>query len=161
MRLDDVGAVADIHVRGWQSAYRGIMPQDFLDALDPIKRAEGWKNGIEKQPHLIRLVSEVQGKVTGFAVGNENRTPELVPQAQAEVWAIYVDPLCWGHGAGSALLQEFRARSKQPLCIWVATENKVGHSFYKKNGGELQSATKNEEVGGVQIPHQVYWYSWP
>lgn len=159
MQLDDCAAVADIHVRAWQKVYRGIMPQEFLDQLDPVKRAEGWRAGMEKNPHLVRLVSEEDGRVSGFAVGHENRTPKLVPEAPWELWAIYVDPEQWGKGAGTLLIQEFRRRLRGELCVWVARDNKVGHGFYQKTGGELLTASKNEEIAGVFIPHQVYLYS--
>ena len=29
---DEIGAV---HVRSWQSAYKGLLPQQYLDRLDP------------------------------------------------------------------------------------------------------------------------------
>jgi ribosomal protein S18 acetylase RimI-like enzyme len=32
-------AVAELHVRSWQEAYRGLMPAEFLDRLDPRDRA--------------------------------------------------------------------------------------------------------------------------
>ena len=38
-RRGDESAVADIHVRAWQEAYRGLIPDEFLDALDPEDRA--------------------------------------------------------------------------------------------------------------------------
>ncbi len=158
MLVSDCDKVAHIHVRAWQKTYQGIMPQDFLDSMDPLQRVAGWKASLERNPHLIRLVSVVNQEVTGFALGLENRTPQLVPEAQGEIWAIYVDPSSWGQGAGSALLKTFRERMQTSLCIWVARDNQIGHSFYKKSGGQLLPVTKNEEVAGAQIPHQVYFY---
>ena len=38
-RRGDELAVADLHVRTWQEAYRGLIPAEFLDALDPADRA--------------------------------------------------------------------------------------------------------------------------
>ena len=38
-RVGDEAAVADIHVRAWQEAYRRLIPDEFLDALDPEDRA--------------------------------------------------------------------------------------------------------------------------
>jgi hypothetical protein len=37
--LADVTEIAMIHVRSWQAAYRVLMPQDYLDGLDPAARA--------------------------------------------------------------------------------------------------------------------------
>ena len=30
-----------MHVRSWQGAYAGLLPQDYLDKLDPANRADG------------------------------------------------------------------------------------------------------------------------
>jgi hypothetical protein len=37
-----------VHVRSWQSAYRGKMPRDYLDGLDPACRSEAWRSIIEQ-----------------------------------------------------------------------------------------------------------------
>ena len=39
-RRGDEPAVAEVHVRSWQEAYRDLMPAEFLAALDPRERAE-------------------------------------------------------------------------------------------------------------------------
>ena len=36
--LADTEGIGLAHVRSWQSAYRGKMPQDYLDGLDPAVR---------------------------------------------------------------------------------------------------------------------------
>lgn len=41
--LADTDGIGLAHVRSWQSAYRGKMPQDYLDGLDPAVRAETWR----------------------------------------------------------------------------------------------------------------------
>jgi hypothetical protein len=32
--VDDADAIAPVHVRSWQAAYRGFMPDEVLDGLD-------------------------------------------------------------------------------------------------------------------------------
>lgn len=41
----DAMAVAQIHVRAWQVAYRGLMPAAYLDALVPEDRAKRYTFG--------------------------------------------------------------------------------------------------------------------
>ena len=36
----DADQLAVVHVRAWPSAYRSLLPQDFLDGLDPASRTE-------------------------------------------------------------------------------------------------------------------------
>jgi hypothetical protein len=37
---DDALAVARVHVRSWQAAYRTLIPDDYLDQLRPEDRAQ-------------------------------------------------------------------------------------------------------------------------
>lgn len=41
MTLGDCDRVSEIRVRGWQSAYRGLMPQSYLDALSVTRTPSG------------------------------------------------------------------------------------------------------------------------
>ena len=38
----DAMAIADVHVRSWKSAYPGLIPQPYLDALRPEDRLARW-----------------------------------------------------------------------------------------------------------------------
>lgn len=40
---DDADALGVLHVRAWQAAYRGAMPDDYLDGLNAADRAELWQ----------------------------------------------------------------------------------------------------------------------
>jgi ribosomal protein S18 acetylase RimI-like enzyme len=42
-RQGDELAVAEVHVRSWQDAYRDLMPAEFLAALDPRDRAKRYE----------------------------------------------------------------------------------------------------------------------
>lgn len=158
MTLQDCEVVASIHVRGWQAAYRGIMDQAFLDALDISQRAERWRSYFNTGISRMNLVVEKDGKILAFGGGGANRTPDLVPEATGELWALYTDPDCWGHGCGTALLKEFRRCLGTSYCVWAARDNLVGIKFYEKNGGKLLSVTKNEEVGGASVPHVAFLF---
>ena len=35
---EDAAGVAGVHVRSWQVAYRGLLPDDYLDGLRPEDR---------------------------------------------------------------------------------------------------------------------------
>ena len=42
----DVDAIARVHVKTWQTAYRGHMPDAHLDALDESRRAAMWAEAL-------------------------------------------------------------------------------------------------------------------
>jgi hypothetical protein len=52
-RAGDVPQIALIHVRSWQGAYRGLMPQEYLDGLQPDQRAGLWERAL-RQPDSPR-----------------------------------------------------------------------------------------------------------
>jgi L-amino acid N-acyltransferase YncA len=158
MVLEDCAAVASIHVRGWQATYRGIMPDSFLDSLTIEQRTERWKNNFARN-NSMNLVAEKTGRVMGFGGGGANRSLDVAPHLAHELWALYADPDCWGQGVGAAMLSEFSRRIQAPYLVWVATENLVGRKFYTRMGGQLLSLTKNEEVGGTQVPHVAFEFT--
>ena len=158
MLVSDCDAIASIHVRGWQTAYQGIMEQSFLDALNVKQRGERWRQNLAAGNCPINLLAEADGKVLAFGGGGHNRTLDVVPEVTGELWALYTDPQCWGSGAGTALFKEFSHRIGHSFCIWVATENKIGRKFYEKMGARLHIASKLEEVGGTAVPHVAYTY---
>lgn len=40
----DGTSIGLVHVRTWQSAYRGLLPQPFLDGLDAHQRGDYWEH---------------------------------------------------------------------------------------------------------------------
>ena len=40
---DDVDAIARVHVETWRSAYRGLVPDEYLAGLSPARRADQWR----------------------------------------------------------------------------------------------------------------------
>jgi hypothetical protein len=82
-RPGDAGQIGLVHIRSWQEAYRDLLPQEYLDSLDPDQRAGAWKRWLE-QPDSLRGATLVIGtgdRLDGFAgVGptrDEDRSPEL------------------------------------------------------------------------------------
>ena len=95
---DDACEVASIHVRAWQVAYRGLLPQEYLDALRPEDRARGYTFGHTGAEHPAALVAVEHGMICGFVITGPSHDSDL--QDARELWAIYVDPQRWGNGIG-------------------------------------------------------------
>ena len=58
----------EVHVRAWQSAYRGVMPDDYLDGLQAQDHATRWREHLIAPPsdgHLLVVVED--HRVVGFA----------------------------------------------------------------------------------------------
>lgn len=94
--MDDVAAIAEVHVRTWQSAYRGLLPDRALDAMDPSQRRPMWEQFLGAVPGAHRvLVAEGDERVIGFASFGSARDTEALA-TEFELFAIYVDPKVQG-----------------------------------------------------------------
>ena len=122
---DDACEVASIHVRAWQVAYRGLLPQEYLDGLRPGDRARRYTFGRPGPEHPAALVAVEHGMICGFVIAGPSHDSDL--QDARELWAIYVDPQRWGIGIGRLL---------DP--VWDATQ--VGRPRPKRCDSGLSTA---------------------
>ena len=68
-----------LHFRASQAAYRGQMPDGYLDGLRADERAAGWERYLGRErPRGAILVAEQAGEVVGFA--------NLGPAERATAW---------------------------------------------------------------------------
>jgi L-amino acid N-acyltransferase YncA len=156
----DAAAIAAIHVRTWQVAYRGVMPPDFLDGLDPARRAIGWERTLaQPRPRESTLVADYGGVVVGFANVGPCRDEDAL-ETDGEVRSIYVDPDRWDAGAGRALMVAGLAALSEAgfttAILWVLIQNDRARRFYEAGGWRADGATKDEDSFGVQVSELRY-----
>ena len=160
MTLDDCDRVSEIRIRGWQSAYRGLMPQPFLDALSVTQDAERRRARFgQGNASMVNLVAERDGEVLGWSCHGPYRDGELRTE-DAELYAIYVDARRFGSGIGHALLQESVRRSRAAghtgMLLWVLKGNAPARNFYERQGFRADGAEEPFEVDGVMVPEVRY-----
>jgi GNAT superfamily N-acetyltransferase len=163
MALSDCDRVAEIRVRGWQTAYRGRMPASYLAALsvaeDAARRRERFGRG---GATIVNLVAERDGEVVGWACHGPYRDDEARGDKveSAELYAIYVDPERVGAGVGRALLRESLARCTAAgharMLLWVLKGNTGARRFYEGAGFGPDGAEEPFEVDGVAVPEVRY-----
>ncbi len=81
-----------VHVRTWQAVYRGVVPQEYVDALDPVQRRLGWEQWIgndRPRAGTFVLQHDTDG-VIGFINVSPSRDPDTDPLKVGEVKAIYL-----------------------------------------------------------------------
>ena len=66
--LADAAAIARVHVDTWKSAYRGLLPEDFLDSLTEASYLDRWRRGIADNSSRVYVAEDETG-VVGFASG--------------------------------------------------------------------------------------------
>ncbi|MFN2387208.1 MAG: N-acetyltransferase family protein [Thermoanaerobaculia bacterium] len=135
---EDIGSIARIHVACWQAAYRGILPDETLDALRVEQREQLWRGWIAG-PGVHALVAvHDDGRIVGFTRLCPARPLENPPAAAAEVTHLYVDPAIQARGTGRALLERAleiaRASGYGTLILWVLEGNRSARRFYERLG---------------------------
>ncbi len=155
--LADAPAIGRVHVRAWRAAYRGQMPDDYLDGLRPEDRAAYW-DGVLRREDLpgVVLVAERDGEVVGFAAAG----PSPDPEGAGELFAINLDPDHWGTGAGRALLEAAQAELDRmgfaESVLWVLPGNARARRFYEAAGWAADGTEKTSEAFGVSFDEVRY-----
>lgn len=139
----DAPAVASVHVRTWQAAYRGLVPDSVLDGLSVQERTSMWERGI---PHGGVWVGLVDDEVVGFAAVGPSREPD----AAFELYAIYVLPSAWGTSVGFELA-DAALGDEQDVILWVFDDNPRARRFYERFGFRADGLSKTETIGGATL----------
>jgi GNAT superfamily N-acetyltransferase len=145
--VGDAEAIERIRVRGWQVAYRDVLPPHELDAM--LVDWSRWERRLASPPPgWSTFVAEHGGRVIGFASVGPSRDETGV----GELYAIYVDPDVWSTGAGRALIlraEEQLASEYPQATLWVLEDNPRARRFYEIAGWQLDEARKAEDRWGV------------
>ncbi len=153
--VEDAQQIAAVHVQSWQGAYRGLLPDDFLDNLSVERRITQWQN-ILADPANIVPVYEDDVQVVGFVSYGRCRDEDLDQDKTGEIFAIYLLPDRWGKGFGAALMKEGFARLEkqgyESVSLWVLAGNERAIHFYEQFGFRPDGATKVESrPGGIEL----------
>jgi len=150
----DFEVLVDLHVRSWQSAYAGIVPDGFLaHEIGPMFRA--WRR--DELPLLQgsqTWLARGRGRVLAFADLGPGRDSDAT-SARAELYAFHVDPDARGLGLGTRLLstalEGLSAQGYEVITAWVLEANYAAHRFYLGRGWQKDGRTLVEKVGSATL----------
>ena len=83
-------SIAKVYIKSWQSAYKGIIPQSFLDNLSVEDRANRYRFGNDIDEGHYFFAAKVDGKIIGLL--HLCRYREEDAQEAGEISAIYLQP---------------------------------------------------------------------
>lgn len=133
----EVNILAALHVVSWKAAYKGMLPDAYLNSLTVNRRAEKWEKHFRDSQIIIRI-SEDQGQICGFCFGGPSRDDDVDSTSVGEIHAIYLSPDYWGRGVGyplcKSVMNELFLKKYAEATLWVIRENLRAQSFYKKLG---------------------------
>ena len=150
---DDLSVISNIYECSWKSAYRGIIPQDYLDSI-PQGR---WANSITRAG-MTSLVLSNHGKIIGTASFCKSRWEQF--SDYGEIVSIYFLPEYTGRGYGVHLLNRCISELQQcgysKFLLWVLEGNTNARHFYEKNGFTNSGVSRNDCIGGKALRELMY-----
>lgn len=156
---EDAAPLALVHVRAWQAAYLGLMPQEYLDGLDVGRRTEAWRRHLSAGQNDSRLLlATVAGHVLGFTEFGHARDSES--GEAGELFALNVHPDHWRAGIGSAVLAAAHVGltdlGHDRAVLWVVPGNHRARAFYERHGWTVEPDERTAQVQGVTVPEVRY-----
>jgi GNAT superfamily N-acetyltransferase len=160
--VDDAAAIAAIHAASWRSAYRGFLPDAFLDGPVLDDRLRMWTARMRAPAPDRRCVlkATVDGALAGFACVLLDAEPEW----GALLDNLHVRPDMKGQGVGSLLFAGAREwvsaiAPGESMHLTVIEGNLPARRFYERQGGRVVERTTVHHAGDIYLP--VLRYVWP
>jgi len=149
----DEMSVADVHIRSWRAAYKGLLPDDYLNGLRPEDRAQRYTFGSPDQRQPFTIVSTEKALISGFATIAPARDADLPDYG--ELCALYVDPEHWSRGIGAALVTAARDllydRGFRNAALWVMVNNTRAERFYRIDQWKPDGHRRTDTVWDVVV----------
>jgi GNAT superfamily N-acetyltransferase len=139
--VDDAVAVAEFQTDAWNTAYRGVVPAQYLDRMTVATRTERWGNRIRSGDRSIFL-AESGGRIDGVVSFGESREG-------IELMSLYVAADIRSAGLGSRLL-EFAIRDRA-AALWVFRDNPRAIAFYRRHRFELDGGVSTDDDTGLVL----------
>jgi GNAT superfamily N-acetyltransferase len=158
---DDLVGMARVHVETWKSTYRGMVPDERLNALSVEGDIAGgfgrWLHEPPPDTQAFVAVAPPQ-EVVGFAVATSNR--ESTDGYRGELGAIYVSKAHQRRGAGTGLVRAAAGHlldhAMPSMIVWVFEKNPY-RQFYEHLGGRfLRQRVGTSRLGGPDLSEVSY-----
>lgn len=154
----DEPAIAKVHIQSWQEAYKGLIPQDYLDQLSSelSERIDMWKK-IMTNPQRWAWVAEGPQGIVGFVLFGPPRDKNR--EGYIELGAIYLLASEKGKGVGFSLLSVGFNKMKDlgyKKAYCRVLENNPTIKFYKGSGAQFSNQVKEDDIGGKNFKELAY-----
>jgi ribosomal protein S18 acetylase RimI-like enzyme len=147
---EDADEVESLRVAGWRAAYRGIVPDAYLDSL-PVDGERRRRLMTERGGEYDESVAVHDGEIVGWVAAGPPRDEDLTGPGHGEVYACYVLPGWWGRGVGRLLmnhaLRQLAGTGRTSVTLWVLEDNERARRFYESFGLRPDGARKLLDFG--------------
>ncbi len=162
-KRSDIQQMAEVLVSTWNTTYRGLFPDEVIDARTVESRIENisknWKGFEEDLVSRILLVAENDAKeIVGLAAGGDIFHSGY--SYDSEGYAFYILKEYQNQGIGTLLLKELvkflLSMNFKSMIVWVLEDNPAC-KFYEKLGG-VAKERKIEKYGEEEF--NLVGYIW-
>lgn len=153
----DAEAIATVHARSWQDAYRGILTDEEIASRSLEDGIRKWRERLA-DPDLYVSVAQIAGEVIGFVSAGPARDDDATP-GTGEVGALYLVARAWGLGIGKKLMEVatgcLASKGYGDAVLWVLRDNVRARGFYERLGWRDDDGRK-DCFGGMSAPAVRY-----
>lgn len=160
--VSDAAQIGLVHVRSWRAAYRGLVPQDYLDHLDPAARATWWHRHLQQAGGARAgvLVAAAGDGMEGFASYGPSRDEDAERTCVGEISTLYVLAQAWGQGLGRRLMagavERLTFAGYTQASLWVLDTNARARRFYAAAGWSEDGAVLEDASLGFPLAEVRY-----
>lgn len=133
---NDAVSIGIVYTESWKSAYKGMIPDEYLNQLDSEKRAERFKRDLVEYKNTYYYIAESDGKVIGVLALHKSRDLDL--EQAGEINSIYLLPGYWNKGFGKQMMafavEKLKKLGFSLISLWVLEDNQRAKAFYEKSG---------------------------
>jgi len=140
------------HIACWHSAYKGIIPDDYLANMSKEieQRTERTRKNLnEVTEDTSYYCAKFENKIIGFFIITKSRDEDKLQAGQ--ITAIYLLCEFWNKGYGRQMMNcaidALRNMGHREIIVWVLEENHRAKRFYEKCGFLPDGTKKEIEIG--------------
>ena len=150
---EDSYNVAKLIVSGWQTAYRGLIDDTYLNNMSVDTMAPRWEKHILNQNEDNHIyVYEENNKILGVIRFGPPLDESL--KYNSEIHVLYVEPSLKRKGIGTKLFNfaktYFISNNTTDMIIWCLKNNIPSIKFYEKMGGTIVSS-RSAVVNNIEL----------
>lgn len=155
-QTDSREEISNIYEQSWKYAYKGIIPQAYLDSIPKDQWCGAFDN-----PECYTLIMLDDEKIIGTLTYCKSRFEDY--KDWGEIVSIYFLPEYMGKGYGKPLLEqtveELKTMGFQTVFLRVLEDNHRARHFYEKCGFKYGGKYYNDTIGGKQLRELQYVYN--
>lgn len=150
--------ISRIYALSWKAAYKGIVPQTYLDQLSEYRWSLFLADNLSKSYVLLD-----NDRYIGTSSISSARDEKMI--GWGEIISIYLLPEHFGKGYGKALfnfsINELKRSGFSNIYIWTLDKNTRARAFYEKYGFTHDGQKITCEIGGENLDEVRYIYQLP